>query len=125
MGDTISKATTWFIDGRRESNMKRWTVVASFAVSVLVVGAVFFVIATRPSSNYTNRVGCTDYETFTYEEPSTINESVSYGSVTTTTTFTTTTNTSATVGYTTVYGFTLSPLPNAVGYAVRSCTFIR
>ncbi|HYA55486.1 MAG TPA: hypothetical protein VED22_01685, partial [Nitrososphaerales archaeon] len=105
--------------------MERWKVVASVTVSVLVVGAVFFVIATRPSSNYTSRVGCTDYETFTYEEPSTFNESVSYGSVTTTTAFTTTTNTSATVGYTTAYGFTLPPLTNAVGNAVRSCTFIR
>jgi len=105
--------------------MSRWIIVASVTVSVLVFGAVFFVIATRPSSNYTNRVGCTDYETFTYEEPSTINESVSYGSATTTTAFTTTTNASATVGYTTAYGFILPPLPNAVGNAVRSCTFIR
>jgi len=105
--------------------MKRWTVVASVAVAVLVAGAVFFVIAARPSSNYTNRIGCTDYETFTYEEPSTINESVSYGSATTTTAFTTTTNTSTTVGYTTAYRFTLAPLPNAVGNAIRSCTFIR
>ncbi len=105
--------------------MKRWTVVACVAVAVLVVGAVAFVIATQFSSGYTNRVGCTDYETFTYEEPSTINESISYGSVTTTTAFTTTTNTSATAGYVTIYGFTLSPLPNAWGNAVRSCTFVR
>jgi len=105
--------------------MKRWTVVASAAVAILAVGAVLFVIATRPSSYYTNRVGCTDYETFTYEEPSTINESVSYGSATTTTVFTATTNTSATVGYTTVYGFTLPPGTNAWGNTVRSCTFIR
>lgn len=105
--------------------MKTRTVLASVGVAVLVVGAVVFVIATQSSSGYTNRVGCTDYETYTYEEPSTINESVSYGSATTTTVFTTTTNTSATVGYTTAYGFTLSPLPNAVGNAVRSCTFVR
>ena len=105
--------------------MKRWTVVASVSVAALVVAAVFFVIATRPSSNYTNRVGCTDTETITWEQPTTANESASYGTETTTTSFTTNTNTSAPVGHTTVYGFALTPLVNAWGNAVRSCTFIR
>ncbi len=91
----------------------------------MVVGAMVFVIATQSSSSYTNRVGCTEYETFTYEEPSTINESASYGSATTATVFTTTTNTSENVGYITVYSFSLSPLPNAWGNAVRSCTFVK
>jgi len=104
--------------------MMKWTIVAPAAVAVLVIAAVLFMIATQSSSDYTNRVGCTDYETFTYEEPSTVNESVSYGSVTTTTVFTITANTSATVGYTLVHGFALSPLPNAWGNAVRSCTLI-
>ncbi len=105
--------------------MKSWTVVAFVAVAALVAGAVVFVVATKSSPGYTNRVGCTDNETFYYEQPSTVNKSVSYGSVTTTTVFTTTTNTSATVGHTTAYAFTLAPLTNAWGNAVRSCTFIR
>jgi len=98
---------------------------ASVGVAVLVVGAAFFVIATRPSSNYTNRVGCTDTETITWEQTSIVNQTVSYGSETTTQVFTTTTNTSATVGHTTVSSFTLPPAENGWGNAVRSCTFIR
>ena len=72
-----------------------------------------------------HRVGCTDTETITWEQTSIVNQTVSYGSETTTQVFTTTTNTSATVGHTTVSSFTLPPAENGWGNAVRSCTFIR
>jgi len=105
--------------------MKRWTVVASVTVAVLVVGAVFFVIATRPTSSYTNRLACTDYETWVVEGSS-VNSTTAYGYAITTTSFTTTTNASATVGHTTVYGFTPPLFGTEVsGNATRSCTFIK
>ena len=108
--------------------MKRWTVLGSVAVAVLVVAAVLFVITTQSSPSFTNRVGCTGYEVIVAEGSSFTNGSIAYETATTVTSFTTTTNTSATVGHTIANSFTQPAYPNPPLIEASfsgSCTFIK